>query len=664
MPAKNEIEILVTAEVDRALKNVNKLKKTTEKTTKGIGTKLNKLKGIWVALGGVIATTVVLGFKKVIKVASDAQETFSKFDTVFKKVGASASKVAKDFARDFGLSDLAAKRLLGTTGDILTGFGFTSKSALKLSKDLNELAVDLASFQNISTARASEALTKALTGETESLKLLGIVIRQDTKEFRENIAAIQATQGVSLQQAKSLEILRQATIQSKNAVGDFARTQNQFANQQKVLNKNIENFIVFLGSGLLPLATKVIKAMNDFVQPLKDAVKQIIEFNKKFSITFRAAAAGMFILKTSINSVKLIFKSMIGTFIDGLVFVSRTVRDFAFLFIQNIATVKQAFEDIFSGKGLVNSAKKALSQVGDNFKNFGENISSNSDKFAKSVIAPFVAIGKDTAELFNKLKNGREQDLEDQKTKSGESIAVVKEETIALTEEQILRNELLSQLALTKQQIEKERIAELVAIRKDALEQEIISEQEFTALTLEEIAKRSAAEKAATKLKIDLLTSFGDAFFEANKNITDINKVSFRDSLKAAVGVIAGRLKALAKAEAVLAFVPPPVGGPHHGVAAGLLFAGATAVNALGTAAIDSFENGGVSDGGLAIVGEAGRELVRLPAGAQVSNHTQTNKTLNNQRSLVIENVNLPNVSNGEQFYEEMQNYQRQHGEL
>jgi hypothetical protein len=94
---------------------------------------------------------------KMIKLASDAEETGSKFIAVFKGIEKESDIVARSFAKNFGLANSTAQDLLSSTGDLLTGFGFTGGEALKLSFNVNKLAADLASFQNLEggTERAS-----------------------------------------------------------------------------------------------------------------------------------------------------------------------------------------------------------------------------------------------------------------------------------------------------------------------------------------------------------------------------------------------------------------------------------------------------------------------------------------------------------------------------
>ena len=219
----------------------------------------------------IAATAAVVGFGvHAVNSASDAIESASKFRTVFKGLEQQAQSAASTLADSFGLASDEARMLLGDVGDILTGFGFTTKEALNLSFQVNKLAVDLASFTNFAGGArgASAALTKALLGEAESVKALGIVIRQDTAEYQKLIKSIQRTNKVGLVQAKALAALRIATTQSKNAIGDFARTQNDFANVTRVTRSEFRNLTVEIGRQLIEGLRLV-----DFFKDLRDRFK-------------------------------------------------------------------------------------------------------------------------------------------------------------------------------------------------------------------------------------------------------------------------------------------------------------------------------------------------------------------------------------------------------
>jgi len=245
------------------------------------------------AVVGLAVTAVSVGL---IKMASDAEETASKFAVVFKDVSEEAAAAAKNLSENFGLSSVAAKTLLGDTGDLLTGFGFTGKAALDLSTQVNELAVDLASFTNYSGGAegASQALTKALLGERESVKSLGIsILEVDVKAKMLELTQ----QGLTFEterQAKAYATLLIAQEQSKNAIGDFARTSEGFANQMRILKGRVSDLGVALGEKLLPMATEMIKKAVLIVEKMTDWVKahpKLVEWIGKLAFGLGVIAA-------------------------------------------------------------------------------------------------------------------------------------------------------------------------------------------------------------------------------------------------------------------------------------------------------------------------------------------------------------------------------------
>jgi len=219
----------------------------------GFGKTIRK---VGIALGVAFGGAVVLrGLKNLIALSSDATETASKFATVFSSIGDEAENIADSFAKNFGLASSTARKLLGDTGDLLVGFGFTEKQALDLAKQMNELSVDLASFTNIEggAARASKALTRLLVGETEPAKALGIVVRQDTQEYKELVQELMRAQGFTLLQAKATAALRIAMKQSTKAQGDFARTSRQVANMARILSERWKDLKENVGAAVIDL---------------------------------------------------------------------------------------------------------------------------------------------------------------------------------------------------------------------------------------------------------------------------------------------------------------------------------------------------------------------------------------------------------------------------
>ena len=205
-----------------------------------------------------------------IKLGSDFEETDSKFKTVFSSIQDEAEKTADVFKDSFGLSEKAAKTLLSSTGDLLVGFGFTETAALDLSKRVNELSVDLASFTNFEGGAegASQALTKALLGERESIKSLGIAITEtDLKGY----AADHGLVWKELDRVTKAELTFElAAKQSSKAIGDFDRTSDSFANQLRVVTGDLEDLAVEMGQIMLPTAKKVIQWVKGLIKTFSD----------------------------------------------------------------------------------------------------------------------------------------------------------------------------------------------------------------------------------------------------------------------------------------------------------------------------------------------------------------------------------------------------------
>jgi hypothetical protein len=269
-------DLLITIGAD--IEDLNDSLDKAQNKLKTFGANLQKIGG---ALSVAITAPLVAIGVASVKAASDAEETSSKFDVVFRDIAKSAQTSFELLRDEYGLSGTAAKKLLGDTGDLLTGFGFSQKAALDLSTEVNKLAVDLASFTNFSGGAegASKALTSALLGERESVKALGIaILEEDVKKQ----VAINTAKGLTFEterQAKAYATLDIALSQSKNALGDYARTQDSFANQSRLLQARLSDLGVSIGEVLLPFATKLAQITLGLVEKfnsLEPSTKKII----------------------------------------------------------------------------------------------------------------------------------------------------------------------------------------------------------------------------------------------------------------------------------------------------------------------------------------------------------------------------------------------------
>ena len=234
-------------------------------------------------LGRTLTTRVALplaaagGFA--IKFAADMEESLNKVDVSF---GESSQRV-KDFAdttlREFGIAEGSALEMTALFGDMATGMGISQKAAADMSIELAGLAGDLASFKNIRIDVAQTALKSIFTGETESLKNLGIVMTQA------NLDAFALSQGMKRQVSEMSEAekinLRLAFVldRTKNAQGDFARTSDGAANQMRIFSESVKELAADLGQVLLPAFTSIVTKLNNVLNEFKnlsDSTKELI----------------------------------------------------------------------------------------------------------------------------------------------------------------------------------------------------------------------------------------------------------------------------------------------------------------------------------------------------------------------------------------------------
>jgi len=235
--------------------------KNASKKMQDVGGKFQKF-----GRNATIGVSLPLAFlaKRMVGIASEAQETQSKFNDVFMEISDEAQVMSNALATNFGMARDESQELLANTADLLIGFGFTRKEALKLSNAVQELSVDLVSFTNFSGGNtgASRALTKALLGETESIKSLNKVVRQDDIMKQVRINAAKGLIFETLNQAKAQATFDIILQQSQSAVGNYARTQEDFANVIRNTESAMRDLSATLAFTLLPPLEQIFLRIN------------------------------------------------------------------------------------------------------------------------------------------------------------------------------------------------------------------------------------------------------------------------------------------------------------------------------------------------------------------------------------------------------------------
>lgn len=224
-------------------------------------TGLAKKAGMALAAAFSIKKVVDFG-KSCLELGSDLAEVQNVVDVTFPSMTAQVDKFAQSAAKSFGLSETMAKQYTGTFGAMAKAFGFTEKQAYDMGTTLTGLAGDVASFYNISQDEAYTKLKSVFTGETESLKDLGVVMTQTALDAY----AMANGFGKTTSQMSEAEkvALRYAFVQDQltAATGDFARTSDSWANQCRIMKLQFDSLKASIGQGLINLFTPVLRVIN------------------------------------------------------------------------------------------------------------------------------------------------------------------------------------------------------------------------------------------------------------------------------------------------------------------------------------------------------------------------------------------------------------------
>lgn len=230
---------------------------------------------------GVTLPLVGLG-TAALTMATRAETASRRTQTAFRDI-TGGTEVLEDainkLNEEFGLSETQATELLGRTGDLLRGFGATGDQALETSLEVQELATQLSAYNGIPVAEASDAITKALLGETESLKGLGVVIRQTDVDQQVMLNGQEDLTGQARLLARAQATLELATSQSGDAISSFAENQDTAAFQTSALLGDLKDLGVQFGNVLLPVFKDVVGELRDVVDwfsQLDDTAKENI----------------------------------------------------------------------------------------------------------------------------------------------------------------------------------------------------------------------------------------------------------------------------------------------------------------------------------------------------------------------------------------------------
>lgn len=200
------------------------------------------------------------------KLASDFDESLNKVKVAFGDNSAVVEEFAKTTLKSFGIAEGSALEMASLFGDMGTSMGLSTREAAGMSNSLVGLAGDLSSFKNIKLDVAQTALSGIFTGETESLKKLGIVMTEvNLQEYARSQGIKTKIQDMS--QSEKVQLRYNYILEmTKNAHGDFTRTSEGAANSMRVMQETVKEAGANFGKELLPILTPIIQELTRLLE--------------------------------------------------------------------------------------------------------------------------------------------------------------------------------------------------------------------------------------------------------------------------------------------------------------------------------------------------------------------------------------------------------------
>ncbi|SEA06128.1 hypothetical protein SAMN04515656_10347 [Eubacterium aggregans] len=230
-----------------------------------------------VAAAAAAVTAIVSISASGIQLASDLNEVQNVVEVTYGGMTQKVNEFAYAAKDAYGLSETMAKKYMGTYGAMSKSFGYTTSQAEQMSEVLTGLTGDVASFYNISQDEAYTKLKSVFTGETESLKDLGVVMTQNALDQY----ALQNGYGKTTSKMSEQEkvALRLAFVTDKLSAsqGDYARTSDGWANQVRKLSLEWDEFKANLGQLLIVVLLPLLKTLNAILSTINGMVRKVKE---------------------------------------------------------------------------------------------------------------------------------------------------------------------------------------------------------------------------------------------------------------------------------------------------------------------------------------------------------------------------------------------------
>lgn len=263
--ARGRVSVDITADASGVARGTKDAERHLDRLNRAGSRSLGRLKAAGAAAGIAVGVAMAAQFTKAVRAASDLDEAINKNNQTFEGAAAATEEWANTTARSMGLSKSAALEGASSIGAMLKPMGVAPKTAAEMSRSMVQLAGDMASFNNEDPSEMLDRIRAGLSGESEPLKRYGTVLSETRVQQHAWTEGI-AESGVKLTETQKIQARYSLLLKdTSDQQGDFARTSDGLANQQRILSAQWEDVSAKMGTKFLPIVTKVVAALNDLI---------------------------------------------------------------------------------------------------------------------------------------------------------------------------------------------------------------------------------------------------------------------------------------------------------------------------------------------------------------------------------------------------------------
>ena len=293
------------------LKRVNGIIAEHNRRLRSTASAYDKMKAGLTRLAGFAAAAFTIDAivdygKQLFNLGTQMEVLVKKAQTVFGEALPLVTAAARENAAAMGLTTQQYVSAAAAIGDLLIPMGFQREEAANMSTALVDLSGALSEWTGgqIQSADVSRILSKALLGEREELKQLGISIQEADVKARLAEKGLSKLTGTLLQQAKATATLELITEKSVDAQTAYANNADTLVRKQAEVSAKFSEVSEKLATALIPVFDRLIDVASgvaDVINVVTDTVVKLSDPIKNATSAFDEQSRRVSELETELN---------------------------------------------------------------------------------------------------------------------------------------------------------------------------------------------------------------------------------------------------------------------------------------------------------------------------------------------------------------------------